>query len=169
MGWVEAHKHIMQSSHSLLTFPLHPLPMLLQAIVLSRLVSASLFRHLSGWQVRSLAPRSHALKQSLLRRLSFKKPHPLPFSCQEKVPEGRMRCASPASLQGCHHCVSIHRRLQPITFATPQQHTCMAASIIACAPFFGSPDTFSHTSFVTVSGKHENPRYIMPSAIQVSC
>lgn len=60
------YKGIKPSSHCLLTCPLRPIPTLLQAIVLSRLVSASLFRHLSGWQVRSLVPRSHALKQSLL-------------------------------------------------------------------------------------------------------
>jgi hypothetical protein len=30
-------------------------------------------------------------------------------------------------------------------FATPQQHTHMAACITATTPFFGSPDTYQHT------------------------
>ena len=113
----------MQSSHSLLTFPLRPLPMLLQAIVLSLLVPSSLFRHLSGLQVRTF--RTPAFAQSTLRcpKSTRTKAKP-PASAQLS------KSASPASLQGCLHCVVIHRRLRPITFATPQQHTCMAARLL---------------------------------------
>jgi hypothetical protein len=92
------------------SFPLCPLPMLLQAIVLSLLVPSSLFRHLSGWQVRSFVDTSFVGDHSFPRTKA--KP---PSSAQ------LLRSASPASLQGCLHCVVIHRRLRPITFATTQQ------------------------------------------------
>jgi hypothetical protein len=116
-SWQKAHKPIMykafQASKHCLHLPILPTPptiLLLQAIVLSLLVPSSLFRHLSAWQVRSFVDTSFVGDHSFPRTKA--KP---PTSAQLS------RSASPASLQGCLHCVVIHRRLRPITFATTQQ------------------------------------------------
>ena len=108
--------------------PLHPLPTLLQAIVLSLLVPSSLYRHLSGWQVRSFVDTSFVGVHSFPRTKA--KP---PSSAQ------LLRSASPASLQGCLHCVVIHRRLRPITFATTQQQM----SLLQPTPCFAYPHTYA--------------------------
>ena len=57
----------------------------------------------------------------------------------------------------------------PSLFATPQQPTCMVTCFTATTPHFGSPDTCLHTTFVTVSGKHEIPLNVKHFTIQASC
>ena len=133
----------MQSSHSLLTCPLHPLPVLLQAIVLSLLVPSSLFRHHSGWQVRSFVDTSRRRRVYAERSRSISD-HSFPRT-KAKPPSSAqlLRSASPASLQGCLHCVVIHLRLRPITFATTQQQM----SLFQPTPGFA----FQHTHALLLS------------------
>jgi len=85
----------------------------------------------NSWTPPSLATtHSPALKQSLLHRLSFKITHSIHLLLQDKVPEGWMRCASPASLHFVPFVTLLSILILSIPFATPQQHTRMVARLL---------------------------------------
>ena len=158
----------MQSSHSLLTFPLRPLPMLLQSIVLSLLVPSSLFRHLSGWQVRSFVDASsigdHSfprLKQSLLWSAQL-------LLCAVGRNRAKYRLHQPAFIP--LHFTTIRFFIPHSTpFATPQQHTCMAARLLPSHLFSARrPLSSTHTMLQRPSSTKTHLNVTRPS-IQASC
>ena len=140
------------------SFPLCPLPMLLQSIVLSLLVPSSLFRHLSGWQVRSFVDTSFVGDHSFPRTKA--KP---PSSAQ------LLRSASPASLQGCF-------KSRPLCVSRPQSLSQTHISILVWQPgychrtFFRLAGRFlTHVSSLQrPSSSKTQPNVTRPS-IQASC
>ena len=162
MGWVEAHKHIMQSSHSLLTFPLCPLPALLQAIVLSLLVPSSLFRHLSGWQVRSFVDTSFVGDHSFPRTKAKPPSSAQHLLCAVGRNRAKYRLHQPA-FQGCPAKSSSLSHPPSNHFHKPTAAYLYGSQVTATAPFFGSPVAFSHTCLVTATIKHKNPTQRNPS------
>jgi len=141
-------------------------------VAASNCLSSAIFRPLFAGHLASLAgsyfpdtcyhtfqslrwPQSTRLKQSLVPRLSFY------FAPLIDTAQSSGFTSQPFKdvLQSRPPLVSRH----PITFATPQQHTCMVSQVTATAPFFGSPAASFHTCQATATVKHEKPSQSNPS------